>query len=81
MRFRLEGRRGQPSDDEETQAQLAGIGYRHSVGPRGDRSKEDARKRGRQSPARVEALVLAFARVAPRPQTYSLSQCVTISRY
>ena len=60
--------------DEETQAQLAGIRYRHTPAGRVEiESKEDAKKRGQQSPDRAEALVLAFARAVPRQQT--LVQC------
>ena len=48
--------------DEEMQAQLAGIRYRHTPSGRVEiESKEDAKKRGQQSPDRAEALVLAFA--------------------
>ena len=66
--------------DEETQAQLAGIRYRHTPGGRVEiESKEDAKKRGQQSPDRAEALVLAFARPMPRQQTVYLSTRVTIS--
>jgi hypothetical protein len=66
--------------DEETQAQLAGIRYRHTPGGRVEiESKEDAKKRGQQSPDRAEALVLAFARPMPRQQTVYLSQRYTIS--
>jgi hypothetical protein len=42
-------------------------------------SKEDAKKRGQQSPDRAEALVLAFARPMPRKQTMVFSTRVTIS--
>jgi hypothetical protein len=66
--------------DEETQAQLAGIRYRHTASGRVEiESKEDAKKRGQQSPDRAEALVLAFARPMPRKQTVYLSTPVTIS--
>ena len=66
--------------DEEMQAQLAGIRYRHTPSGRVEiESKEDAKKRGQQSPDRAEALVLAFARVVPRQQSVLLSQAVTIS--
>jgi hypothetical protein len=66
--------------DEETQAQLAGIRYRHTASGRVEiESKEDARKRGHQSPDRAEALVLAYARVVPRQQTVSLGGSYTIS--
>ena len=68
--------------DEEMQAQLAGIRYRHTPSGRVEiESKEDAKKRGQQSPDRAEALVLAFARVVPRTQTVAFSVPVTISRY
>ncbi len=66
--------------DEEMQAQLAGIRYRHTPAGRVEiESKEDAKKRGQQSPDRAEALVLAFARVVPRQQTVALSPRVMIS--
>jgi phage terminase large subunit len=52
--------------DEEMQAQLACIRYRHTASGRVEiESKEDAKKRGQQSPDRAEALVLAFARAVP----------------
>ena len=42
--------------DEEMQAQLAGIRYRHTASGRVEiESKEDAKKRGQQSPDRAEA--------------------------
>ena len=41
--------------------------------------KEDAKKRGQQSPDRAEAMVLAFARAVPRQQTVAFSVPVTIS--
>jgi hypothetical protein len=66
--------------DEEMQAQLAGIRYRHTASGRVEiESKEDAKKRGQQSPDRAEALVLAFARAVPRQQTVAFSVPVTIS--
>jgi phage terminase large subunit len=68
--------------DEEMQAQLAGIRYRHTPSGRVEiESKEDAKKRGQQSPDRAEALVLAFARAVPRQQTTPLSVPVRISPY
>jgi phage terminase large subunit len=51
--------------DERTIGQLAGIRYRHTA--RGQveiERKEDARKRGVNSPDRAEAVMLAFARPA-----------------
>jgi hypothetical protein len=66
--------------DEEAQAQLAGIRYRHTASGRVEiECKEDAKKRGQQSPDRVEALVLAFTRAVPRQQTVPFSLPVTIS--
>ena len=66
--------------DEEMQAQLAGIRYRHTPSGRVEiESKEDAKKRGQQSPDRAEALVLAFARAVPRQQTVAFSVPVRIS--
>ena len=66
--------------DEEMQAQLAGIRYRHTASGRVEiESKEDAKKRGQQSPDRAEALVLAFARAVPRQQPVAFSVPVTIS--
>jgi hypothetical protein len=42
--------------DEEMQAQLAGIRYRHTASGRVEiESKEDAKKRGQQSPDRGES--------------------------
>jgi phage terminase large subunit len=68
--------------DEEMQAQLAGIRYRHTASGRVEaESKEDAKKRGQQSPDRAEALVMAFTPVVPRQQTIVLSQSVTISPF
>ena len=68
--------------DEETQAQLAGIRYRHTASGRVEiESKEDAKKRGQSSPDRAEALVLAFTRVVPRNQTLVYYDPVTISPY
>src|SRR5437868_7128851 len=59
---------------EEMQAQLAGIRYRHTSSGRVEiESKDDAKKRGQQSPDRAEALVLAFARALPRQQTVAYS--------
>ena len=52
----------------------------HDIGEHdGQPCKEDAKKRGEQSPDRAEALVLAFARVVPRQQSVALSVPVTIS--
>ncbi len=66
--------------DEEMQAQLAGIRYRHTSSGRVEiESKEDAKKRGQQSPDRAESLVLAFARAVPRQQTVAYSVPVRIS--
>jgi phage terminase large subunit len=68
--------------DEEMQAQLAGVRYRHTASGRVEiESKEDAKKRGQQSPDRAEALVLAFARAVPRQQTVAVSVPVKISPY
>ena len=56
--------------DEDTKAQLSGVEYREL--PRGQiqvEPKEEARKRGVQSPDRAEAEVMAFARCIPRQQT------------
>lgn len=56
--------------DEEAQAQLAGIRYKHTAAGRVQiEKKEDARKRGQTSPDRAEAHVLAFLHVTPREQT------------
>ncbi len=50
--------------DEETHAQLASIRYLHTSAGRVEiESKDDAKKRGEQSPDRAEALVMAFCRV------------------
>jgi hypothetical protein len=66
--------------DEETQAQLAGIRYRHTAAGRVEiESKDDAKKRGQSSPDRAEALVLAFARVVPRQQTVVFNAPYSIS--
>jgi hypothetical protein len=56
--------------DEEMQAQLAGVRYRHTAAGRVEiERKDEAKKRGQSSPDRAEALVMAFARVVPREQT------------
>jgi hypothetical protein len=66
--------------DEEMQAQLAGIRYRHTAAGRVEiESKEDAKKRGQSSPDRAEALVMAFARIVPRQQTVVWNAPYTIS--
>jgi len=66
--------------DEETQAQLAGIRYRHTAAGRVEiESKEDAKKRGQASPDRAEAVVMAFARIVPRQQTVVYDTRVRIS--
>ena len=53
--------------DERTIAQLVGVRYSHnSRGQVVIESKEDARKRGVKSPDRAEAVILAFAELAPR---------------
>jgi ribosomal protein S27AE len=52
--------------DERAIAQLVGIRYSHnSRGQVVIESKEDARKRGVKSPDRAEAIILAFAELAP----------------
>ena len=80
--LRHSGRRAQERCFGTWSAQLAGIRYRHTPSGRVEiESKEDAKKRGQQSPDRAEALVLAFARVVPRTQTVAFSVPVTISRY
>ena len=56
--------------DDDCEAQLCAVEYREL--PRGQiqvEPKEDARKRGVQSPDRAEAEVMAFLRVVPREQT------------
>lgn len=68
-------------EDEEAQAQLAGIRYQHTAGGRIEiEQKEKARKRGQASPDRAEAHVLAFTRAVPRevsvsygPEDYEIS--------
>lgn len=61
-------------NDEETQAQLAGIRYRHTASGRVEiESKEEARKRGVSSPDRAEAVVMAFVAVVPREQRVQYS--------
>jgi hypothetical protein len=66
--------------DEETQAQLAGIRYRHTAAGRVEiESKEDAKKRGQSSPDRAEACVLAFGRIVPRNQSVVYDTRVRIS--
>ena len=55
--------------DEDTKAQLSGVEYRElSHGQIQVEPKEDARKRGVQSPDRAEAEVMAFCRVVPQHQ-------------
>lgn len=70
LRERLERGEMAGLTDEEMQAQLAGVRYRHSPAGRVEiESKEDAKKRGQSSPDRAEALVLACVAVVPRQQT------------
>lgn len=64
-------------DDEDLVAQLADIKYK--VNSRGQiliESKEDMKKRGRVSPDRADALMLAFAKVndEPRPAFFTVSR-------
>jgi phage terminase large subunit len=66
--------------DEDTKAQLSAVEYRDL--PRGQiqvEPKEEARKRGVQSPDRAEAEVMAFCRVVPRQQTVVYAQPYQIS--
>src|SRR5262245_30896750 len=66
--------------DEETQAQLAGVRYRHSPAGRVEiESKEDAKKRGQSSPDPAEALVPACVQVVPREQTLTFGGNYSIS--
>jgi hypothetical protein len=66
--------------DEEMQAQLVGILYRHTASGRVEiESKEDAKKRGQSSLDRAEACVPAFARSVPRKQTVVSDDRVRIS--
>ena len=68
------------STDEECEAQLSAVNYEEtSTGKVKIESKEDARKRGVQSPDRAEAQVLAFARVVPRTQSGTYGEIVQIS--
>lgn len=66
--------------DEETEAQLAGIQYLEvgrnliQIEP-----KEDARKRGVDSPDRAEAEIMAFCRIVPREQRVEFGQWQEIS--
>jgi phage terminase large subunit len=56
--------------DEETEAQLSGIEYREtSLSLIQIEPKEEARKRGVQSPDRAEAEMMAFCRVQPQTMT------------
>jgi hypothetical protein len=69
-------------NDLETEAQLSAILYRLTSSGRTEvESKEDAKKRGQSSPDRAEALVMAFARIAPREQTFYIGERVTISEF
>ena len=66
--------------DEDTQAQLSAIEYREL--PKGQiqvEPKDDARKRGVQSPDRAESEVLAFCRLAPREQRMTVGGSYVIS--
>jgi hypothetical protein len=55
--------------DDDCEAQLCAVEYRElSRGQIQVEPKEDARKRGVQSPDRAEAEVMAFCRVVPREQ-------------
>jgi len=68
--------------DEQTQAQLAGIRYRHTAAVRVEiESKDDAKTRGQSSPDPAEALVMAFALVVPRQQTVTSSAPYSITQY
>jgi hypothetical protein len=68
--------------DEDTQAQLSDIRYRETPGGKIEiEHKDQARARGSNSPDRAEALVMAFARIVPREQTFALGERVVISRY
>jgi hypothetical protein len=66
--------------DEEMQAQLSGVRYRHSTAGRVEiESNEDAKRRGQSSPDRAEVLVLAYVQVVPREQAVTFSASYTIS--
>ena len=63
--------------DDECEAQLCSIEYREtSRGLIEIEPKDDARKRGVQSPDRAEAEIMAFCRVVPREQTITYTQPV-----
>jgi hypothetical protein len=75
-----QARREEPGRGRRRGWHFAGIRYRHTASGRVEiESKEDAKKRGQQSPDRAEALVLAFARAVPRQQTVAFSVPVRIS--
>jgi hypothetical protein len=68
--------------DQETRDQFAGVREKPTSSGRNQvESKEDARKRGQASPHRAEATVLAFAKIAPRVQTFQFGERVVISRF
>lgn len=68
--------------DEEAQAQMSGIKYRHTPSGRIEiESKEDMRKRGAASPDRAEALVMAFVPIVPREQLVTYEPEYSISPY
>lgn len=67
LRQRLQDGDARGFVDERTNAQLAGIRYKHtSRGQVEIESKEEARKRGVKSPDRAEAVMLAFAQPGGR---------------
>ena len=70
------------AQDEDTEAQLSAIEYREtSRGQIMVEPKEDARKRGVQSPDDAEAQVMAFCRLVPKEVTVDLTDWQTISEY
>lgn len=68
--------------DEECEAQLSAVQYRELANGQIEiEPKDEARKRGIQSPDRAEARVMAFCRVAPEQQMHNITSPYHISDY
>lgn len=67
-------------EDEETRAQLSGIRYRHTANGRIEiEPKDEAKKRGQQSPDRAEAVTLAFCYLTPEDVSVEFGGVTQIS--
>lgn len=81
FRERLQESRVYGLVDQETRDQFANVhGKPTSSGKNQVESKEDARKRGIESPDRAEACVMAFARIIPRVEQVDFTAPYVISR-